>query len=117
MDYIEASNYKQWKKFSLLDYADYADCVTYCNQSEYGDGQLSGDWYYVDDEKRVVYVGSFGNDNAPGADHYTSAEVFMGDEELTGEMTYAERVAELEAMPEYAPTDDEEEEAESQETT
>jgi len=80
---INAFNHAKWERHGLKDYADFTECVTLCDQSEYGDGQLEGEWFFIDDEplpngRRVIYHGSFGNDNAPGASMYTHAEIFDG---------------------------------------
>jgi hypothetical protein len=58
----------------MKDFGDYSDCVEYVNQSEdYGDC-LRGEWYYGDDESLIIYYGSFGNYNSPGASCYTHSE-------------------------------------------
>jgi hypothetical protein len=102
---INAFNHEQWQRHGLKDYADFAEHATFCNQAEYGDGQLEGEWFYIDDEplpngSRVIYFGSFGNDNSPGASAYTNAEVFDGgDPDEMAEFTL--RAREWEAKPEY----------------
>jgi hypothetical protein len=90
-----ASDYKTWESEGLKDFDDFAECVEYVNQSEYGDGQLEGEWYYGDDDTLVIYSGSFGNYNSPGATHFTQAEKFATEEE------YKEELAKWEATPEY----------------
>lgn len=77
------------------DFSDYADCVTYCNRSEYGDGQLEGEWYYCDDVNCVIYSGSFGNYNAPGASGYTHCDLYET------RQAYEDDKAAWEAEPEY----------------
>jgi hypothetical protein len=106
---INAFNHAAWERRGLKDYADFAECVTFCDQSEYGDGQLEGEWFFIDDEplpngNRVIYFGSFGNDNAPGASAYTNAEVFDGsDPDEMAEFTI--RAQEWEGKPEYIEED------------
>lgn len=98
-----AYDHKRWSEAGLKDYGDYADVVEYVDQSEYGDGQLEGSWYYEDVDTLTIYHGTFGNYNSPGADSYTYAEVFE---------TTAEFIAALEvwqAKEEYLETEDEEE--------
>lgn len=65
----------------MKDFCDYSDCIEYVNQSEYGDGQLEGEWYYGDDEALTIYSGTFGNYNSPGASCYTTSETFETEEE------------------------------------
>lgn len=93
-----AFNHKEWEDAGLRDFSDFSECARYVNQSEYGDGQLEGGWYYVDDESgaMIVYYGFFGNDNSPGASVATYADVFDCREE------YREFVDSLEKSPEYA---------------
>jgi hypothetical protein len=79
----------------LKDFGDFADCVEYVNQREYGDGQLEGQWWYDDDEHSTIYYGSFGNDNSPGASSCTYAEVYDDKTE------YLLACAEWMAAPEY----------------
>lgn len=91
-----AYDHKGWSEAGLKDFGDYAECVEYINQAEYGDGQLEGDWYYCDDENRTIYYGTFGNFNSPGAEHYTSANVYADMDD------YQHEVERLEGMEEYA---------------
>jgi hypothetical protein len=104
-----AWNHKAWATAGLKDYGDYSDCIEYINQSEYGDGQLEGEWFWNDDEARTIYYGSFGNDNSPGADSYTAADVYDTEEE------YREALAEWEAKPEYLDEDEDDQEEEETE--
>jgi hypothetical protein len=87
---------RAWDAAGLKDFGDFAECVTNCNQSEYGDDQLEGDWWYADDDNRTIYSGTFGNYNSPGASSYTFADVYENVEDFRAE------VVQLEAMPEYA---------------
>jgi hypothetical protein len=93
-----AFNHKAWAEAGLKDYGDFADMVEFVNQTEYGDGQLEGEWYYCDDETRTIYTGTFGNYNSPGADSYTNADVY--DEDEIDE--YNAEKAKLEAQDEYS---------------
>ena len=83
------------EKKMLKDFGDYADCVEYVNQSEYGDGQYEGEWYYGDDDNLTLYTGTFGNYNSPGASDYTYVETFETEAE------YLEAVSKQAAKPEY----------------
>jgi hypothetical protein len=87
------------------------DLAEYINQTHYGDDCLEGEWWYdvrtADGRLGLVYGGTFGNDNSPGADSYTHVEVyFLADPDQKQE--FLARVAKLETMPEYADEDDEE---------
>lgn len=93
-----AFNHKAWAEAGLKDFGDFAECVEYVNQSEYGDGQLEGEWYYCDDETRTIYTGTFGNYNSPGASSYTNADVYDEDEIDD----YNAEKAKLEAQDEYS---------------
>lgn len=86
---------KEWSEAGLKDFGDYAEGIEFINQTEYGDGQLEGDWYYCDDENRTIYHGTFGNYNSPGAEHYTSAVVYADVDD------YQFGVERLEGMEEY----------------
>jgi hypothetical protein len=106
---INAFNHAEWERHGLKDYGDFAERVTFCNQAEYGDGQLEGEWFYIDEEPlpnagRVIYFGGFGNDNAPGASMYTNAEIFDdSDPDELAEFTL--RAQEWEGKPEYIEED------------
>lgn len=79
-----ASSCDAYAYAGFADYSDYSDRVEYCDQREYGDGQLEGNWYYIPDPEsphnptglRAIYSGTFGNYNSPGADSCTHAESF-----------------------------------------
>lgn len=103
---MNAFNHKAYAAAGFKDFGEYADCVTFFNQTEFGDGQLEGEWFYADDDTLTIYTGTFGNYNAPGADSYTNAQRYECEEE------YQEAVAELEAAPEYLETEEPEEEPE-----
>lgn len=115
------SDHKGWEAYGLKDFGDYAECVEYVNQTEYGDGQLEGEWFYVDDalyivegqgQFRVIYHGTFGNYNSPGSSCHTHALLF----DVPGQMAHFEAVKEeWEGMPEYDTMYDEEEEEEEDE--
>lgn len=96
-----AFDYKAWEAAGLKDFGDFADCVEYCNQSEYGDGQLEGEWYYIDNETKTIYYGSFGNDWAPGASSYTYADVYSDDEVVE----FSNVALDWEEAPEYLDED------------
>ncbi len=106
-----AFDHKGWGAAGLKDYCDFSDAIEYVNQSEYGDGQLEGAWYYCDDETRTIYCGSFGNYNSPGASSYTYAEVY--DEEEREEYEADKR--KWESKPEYLDNGEDEEDSEEDE--
>ena len=101
---VNASNHQEWKYLGLADYGDFADMVSECNV---GEDAFSGhgEWFYIPEEPlpkndRVIYFGSWGNENSPGASSYTYAEIFDTDDpEDTAE--YAKRVQEWEEQPEW----------------
>lgn len=84
-----------WKALCFDEFYVYSNKITYYNQEEYGDGQIQGCWFYIDINNLVIYTGSFGNDNAPGASMYTTAHKCEDDIE------FDEFVDELESKPEY----------------
>lgn len=90
-----ASDYRSWAEAGLKDFRDFSDCVEYVNQSEYGDGQLEGEWFYYEDRSKTIYHGTFGNYNSPGSSCHTYALVYSSREEYTKEKTR------LLSMPEY----------------
>jgi hypothetical protein len=97
-----AFDHKTWSEAGLKDYGDFADMVEYVNQSEYGDGQLEGEWWWADEEWTTIYWGTFGNDWAPGASSYTYAEVYEEEEKED----FLAAVAEWESKSEYLESDD-----------
>ena len=108
-----AFDHKGWASAGLKDFAAFSDMIEYVNQSEYGDGQLEGEWFFADDEHLpdgsfAIYWGTFGNDNSPGADSYTYAEVYSQDEIEE----YDTAVREWVAKEEYLDSEEEEEEEE-----
>lgn len=106
---INAFSHKEWELAGLADYADFSDCITECNM---GEDAFSGygEWYYIPDEplptgERVIYFGSWGNDNSPGASMYTSAELFDGTDP-DDMVEFCRRAGELQSQPEYLDVDD-----------
>jgi hypothetical protein len=102
MDYttVMASHHEDWMNAGLKDYGDFAEYVTYYNQDYYSEDQLEGMWFYPDDETKTIYGGTFGNYNSPGADSYTWAQIYEDED------AYKRAVAELEAQPEYLPSEE-----------
>lgn len=96
--HYNAFGHKEWDAAGLKDFGDFAEAVEYINQSEYGDGQLEGEWYYCDDDTRTIYTGTFGNYNSPGASSYTNADVYDEDEQEE----YDAEKKRLEACDEYS---------------
>lgn len=105
---INAFNHDEWERHGLADFGDFTDQISECNM---GEDAVSGfgEWYFVPEEPlpnndRVIYFGSWGNDNSPGASTYTNAEIFDGD--LPSDMSdFAERVEHWEDQPEYVESD------------
>jgi len=102
---VNAFNRPEWNRLGLADYGDFADQITEVNVGEDGFSGF-GEWFFVPEEPllngdRVVYFGSWGNDNSPGASMYTNAEIFDGsDPDDVAE--FAERVRHWESQSEYA---------------
>jgi hypothetical protein len=102
---ICAFDHKAWADYGLANFEDFADRITECNVGEEGDGGGYGEWFFVPDEPlpsghRVIYFGSWGNDNSPGASTYTHATLFDVNE--PGELAeFTLRVQHLESQPEY----------------
>ena len=105
-----AFNHREWHRLGLAAYGDFADQVSECNVSEDAFSGY-GDWLYIPEEPlpnndRVIYFGTWGNDNSPGASSYTHAEIFdMDDEDDAAE--YAKRVKEWESQPEWEGVEEE----------
>ena len=106
---INAFNHDEWERHGLADFGDFADQITECNV---GEDSFSGfgEWFYVPDEPlpngdRVIYFGSWGNDNSPGASTYTNAEIFdaLDPDQL---IEFSKRVDHWESQPEYVEADD-----------
>lgn len=101
---ITAFNHQEWIRYNLTDYGDFADMISEVNV---GENAFSGygDWFFIPDEPlpnndHVIYFGSWGNDNSPGASSYTYAEIFDMDDEEDAE-AYRQRVKEWESQPDY----------------
>ena len=101
---ICAFNHAEWSRLGLADYGDFADQISECNM---GEDAFSGygEWFFVSDEPLtnndlVIYFGSWGNDNCPGASSYTHVEIFDGDnpDEVA---EFHERVRYWQQQPEY----------------
>lgn len=106
---ICAFNHAEWERLGLADYGDFAEQISECNVGEDAFSGF-GAWFYVPDEPlpngdRVIYFGSWGNDNTPGASMYTHAEIFDGNDpaELA---EFDRRVKHWESQPEYLEGDD-----------
>ncbi len=109
------AHHDEWADNSLADYGSFSDCITECNQRDRGDYSI-GEWFYIPDEvlppmqgvdyggvtpnERAIYHGTWGNDNSPGASHYTYADVYdMDDPEDAAQ--YEADVKEWKAQPEW----------------
>jgi hypothetical protein len=97
-----ATDHTAWEELHLKDYSEYGDCVEYINQRTCGD-ECSGNWYYADEENNVIYHGSFGNYNSPGADCYTYAIHCDTEEE------FLEELKEFKDCPEWVEEEEPEE--------
>lgn len=102
---VTAFNHAAWQRHGLADYGDFADQISECNV---GEDAFSGygEWFFVPDEPlpngdRVIYFGSWGNDNSPGASSYTHAEIFNVDEPEDA-AEFKKRVKHWERQPKYA---------------
>ena len=101
---INAFHHDEWQRLGLVDFGDFADRLTECNV---GEDSFSGygEWFYIPDEplptgERVIYWGSWGNDNSPGASLYTRAEIF--DVSDPGELAeFTSRVKHWKTQPEF----------------
>jgi len=92
--FAESGGYKEFH--------EYSERITFVNQQDHGD-YLQGQWFWADDVARVIYYGSFGNDNAPGADDYTIKEVYPN------ELDYRKAVIKWDETPEFVEDEYEEE--------
>lgn len=109
---ICAFDHKEWKEAGLKDYCEFSYRTTYCNQKTFGD-TTEGEWWYADPEKLVIYSGSWGNYNSPGADSYTYAEIFDDPKEFEEAVAaWAEQEEWLSGEEEEDEEDEEEEEDE-----
>jgi hypothetical protein len=105
---VNAFNQEEWERLGLADFGDYADRI---NEVNVGEDSFSGfgEWFFVPDEplpdgSRVIYFGSYGNDNSPGASIYTNAEIFdVTDADELAEFTH--RVQHWDSQPEYVEDD------------
>ena len=96
---INALNYDEWAAYGLADYGDFSDGITECNMWE-DSFSGHGEWWFAAEEPLpngdyVIYFGSWGNDNSPGASMYTHAEMFESKEEFDA------RVKDWENQPEW----------------
>lgn len=101
---ICAFNHSDWQRYGLADYSDFAEKITEINKGE-NSFSVYGEWFYIPEQPlpngdHVIYFGSWGNDNSPGASQYTHATIFDGGD--PDEMIeYALRVRDLESQPEF----------------
>jgi hypothetical protein len=101
---ICAFNHTEWAELDLQDYGDFAEQISECNA---GEDSFSGfgEWFFVPDEPlpsgyRVIYFGSWGNDNSPGASMYTHAELFdLADDDDVAE--FKRRLKHWQKQPEW----------------
>jgi hypothetical protein len=106
---FNAFDHADWNAYGLADYSDYADKTTDIRQRELGDC-TTGTWFYIPDKPlivkdqgtfRVIYSGTWGNYNSPGADSYTHAVLYDTDDADDMEQFEKDK-AELESAPEWA---------------
>ena len=67
---ICAFNHREWARYNLANFEDFADMISECNQGEDAFSGF-GEWFYVPDERlanndAVIYFGTWGNDHSPG---------------------------------------------------
>lgn len=99
-----AFNYDEWKRHGLADFGDFADKISECSIGEDGFSGY-GRFFFIPDDPlpngdRVIYFGSWGNDNSPGASAYTLAEIFdMSNPDDA--KAFDKRVGDWESQPEY----------------
>jgi hypothetical protein len=99
-----AFDHAEWEHHGLANFSEFAEMINECNV---GEDCFSGfgEWFFAPDEPmpngdRVIYFGSWGNDNSPGASMYTNAEIFdMNNPEDAA--VFAERVKHWESQEEY----------------
>lgn len=118
--YYTAFNHREWEQANLMDFGEFSDRITYINQRYLGDDTMQGAWYYVEAPEEyqqrtgnhcpcgIIYSGTFGNYNSPGADTYTYGEAFHMEDKMDAD-GFAEAVAALQASPEYLEEEAEEE--------
>lgn len=109
---ISGSNSRDWAAYGLKDYSDFSECTTDINQRDIGDC-TEGEWFYIDDDLhiveeqgtfRVIYHGTWGNYNSPGASHYTHADLYdINDPDDMAE--FEDYKASLEAADEWLESD------------
>ena len=95
------ADHGSWRAANLRDDLP-GDGAEYVNQEPDGFDCYCGEWYDFDDARWIIYWGTFGNYNSPGASHYTYAEIYDTAEE------YKEAVAAWEAKEEYNDTGEDE---------
>lgn len=106
---LSAFDHAEWERHGLADFGDFADMIAECNM---GEDSFSGfgEWHFVPGKPlpngdKVIYFGTWGNDNSPGASLYTNAEIFDGDNPADL-AEFTERVKHWESQPEYVEADD-----------
>lgn len=101
---ICAFNNAEWSRFGLAEYGDFTEQISERNMGE--DSFCGyGQWFFVPDRPLpsndlVIYFGSWGNDNSPGASLHTHAEIFDADdpEEIA---EFHVRVHQWQSAPEF----------------
>jgi hypothetical protein len=101
---LNAFDHAEWEHHGLSDFGDFAEMINECNV---GEDSFSGfgEWFFIPDEMlpngdRVIYFGSWGNDNSPGASMYTNAEIFDMTDPKDAE-AFAKRVKHWESQEDY----------------
>lgn len=102
---LTAFNHAEWSRYNLADFSDFADQITECNV---GEDAFSGygEWYFIPadplpNNDKVIYSGSWGNDNSPGASSYTHGEIFNMDD-IEDAAEYEKRLKQWASSPEWA---------------
>lgn len=98
---VQNHRHAEWAAHGLQEFGDFSDCVEFVNQIQYGDDTTAGQWYYIDYERNVIYHGTFGTYNSPGASYHTEADIFGMDDE--GQREFERNAIEWESQQEWAP--------------
>jgi hypothetical protein len=106
----------EWSALDL-DALDYLDGAEFRNETDSGNGDSEGDWFYpvgmIPTGEYIIIFGTHGNDHSPGASHYTYASVYEPNEipEYNTEVARWEAIPEdLDVEDDGEPTEDEPEE-------
>lgn len=100
---VAYDDHAQWEANGLLEYNEYAEFATNVNIRDEGD-HSTGIWFYIDVlalNHIVIYKGTWGRYNSPGATSYTLATMYERTS-ATDMAKFEIEKLELESIPEYA---------------